>query len=69
MCKSTIFNIFNRHISIKKKYIRADEVPFISKELHNTIMKRLRLRIVFLKYRTDTNKKKLHPKKPVVKNS
>ena len=54
---------------MKKKYIRADEAPFISKELHNTIMKRLRLRIVFLKHRTDTNKKKLHPKKPVVKNS
>ena len=69
MCKSTIFNIFNRHISMKKKYIRADEAPFISKELHNTIMRRLRLRIVFLKHRTNTNKKKTAPKKIYVKNS
>ena len=60
MYKSTIFNIF----SIIKKYIRANEAPFMSKELHKAIMKRSRLRNKFLKHRTDTNKKKLqHPKK------
>ena len=28
MYKSTIFNIFNRHVPIKKKYIYANEAPF-----------------------------------------
>ena len=40
MYKSTIFSIFNRHVPIKKKYIRAYEAPFMSKELHKAIMKR-----------------------------
>ena len=42
MYKRTIFNIFNRHVPIKKKYIRANEAPFMSKELHKAIMKRSR---------------------------
>ena len=54
--KSTIFNIFNGHVPIKK-YIRANEAPFMSKELHKVIIKRSRLRNIFLKHRTDTNKK------------
>ena len=44
MYKSTIFNIFNRHVPIKKKYICANEAPFMSKELYKAIMKRSRLR-------------------------
>ena len=39
------------------KYIRANEASFMSKVLHKTIMKRLRLRYMFLKHWTDTNKK------------
>ena len=53
MYKSTIFNIF----SIIKKYIRANEAPFMSKELHTAVMKRSRLRNKFPKQRTDTTKK------------
>ena len=48
MHKSTIFDIFNRHVLIKKRYIRANEAPFMSKELHKTIMKRSRLRNIYL---------------------
>ena len=55
--KSTTFNIVNHHIPINKKYIRANEAPFISKEFHKAIMKRSRLRNIFLKHRTNTNKK------------
>ena len=55
--KNTISNIFNRHVPIKKKYIRTNEAPFMSKELHKAIMERSRLRNKFLKHRTDTNKK------------
>ena len=57
MYKSTIFKIFNRHVPIKKKYIRTNEAPFMSKELHKAIIKRLRLRNIFLKHRSNTNKK------------
>ena len=57
MYKSTIFNIFNRHVPIKKKYIRANEAPCTSKEFHKAIMKRSRLINKSLKHRTDTNKK------------
>ena len=80
--KSTIFDILNshvpikkkyiranRHVPIKKKYIRANGAPFMSKELHKAIMKRSRLRNISLKYRTDTNKKTIAPKETVVKNS
>ena len=48
MHKSTIYDIFNRHVLIKKRYIRANEAPFMSKELHKTIMKRSRLRNINL---------------------
>ena len=63
--KSTIFNIFDRHDPIKKKYIRANEASFMSKELHTAIMKRSRN--IFLQHRTDTNKKTIAPKEISVK--
>ena len=34
---------------LKKKYVRASEAPFITKELHQAIMKTSRLRNKFLK--------------------
>ena len=57
MYKSVIFDIFNRHVHIKRNYILANEAPFMSKELHKVIMKRSRLRNIFLKHKTDTDKK------------
>ena len=42
MHKNNIFNIFNRHVPINKKYIRANETPFMSKELPKSIIKRSR---------------------------
>ena len=45
--KGSIFHIFNKHGPIKKKYFRANEAPFMTKELHAAIMKRLRLRNKF----------------------
>ena len=46
--KETIFNIFDKHIPIKQKYLQENEVSFMKKELHREIMKRLRLRDNFL---------------------
>ena len=42
--KETIFNIFDKHDPIKQKYLRANEAPFMTKELHREIMERSRLR-------------------------
>ena len=57
MYKNTIFNIFNRHVPTKKKYVRANEASFMLKVLHKSIIKRSRLKNIFLKHWTNTNKK------------
>ena len=46
-----VFHIFNKHAPIKRKYIRANEAPFMTKDLHKAIMKRSKLRNKFLKSR------------------
>ena len=55
--KETVFNIFNKYTPIKRKYVRVNEAPFMTKELHKAIMKRSRLRNKFLKDRTENNQK------------
>ena len=55
--KETVLNIFNKYAPIKKKYARANEAPFMTKELHKAIMKRSRLKNKFLKDRTKNNQK------------
>ena len=55
--KETIFNIFHKHAHIKQKYLRANEAPFMKKELHREIMKRSRLYNNFL--RTESQEDKL----------
>ena len=45
----TVFHIFNKHAPIKRKYIRANEAPFMTKDLHKAIVKRSKLRNMFLK--------------------
>ena len=53
----TIFCMFNKHAPIKRKYIRANEAPFMAKDLHKAIMKRSKLRNKFLKSRTLSDRK------------
>ena len=47
--KETIFNIFDKHVPIKQKYLRANEALFMTKELHREIMKISRIRNNFLR--------------------
>ena len=54
--KESIFCIFNKLAPIRKKYLRANEAPFMTKELHNAIMKRSRYRNKFLKDKSQTNR-------------
>ena len=53
--KESIFCIFNKHAPIRKKYLRAKEAPFMTKELHNAIIKRSRYRNKFLKGKGQTS--------------
>ena len=46
--KETIYDIFDKHAPIKQKYLRANEAPFMTKELHREIVKISRLRNNFL---------------------
>ena len=39
----------------EKKILRANEAPFITKEIHNAIMQRSRYRSKFLKDKSQTN--------------
>ena len=39
----------------EKKILRANEAPFITKEIHNATMQRLRYRSKFLKDKSQTN--------------
>ena len=55
--KETVFCIFNKHAPIKSKYFRANEAPFMIKELHKAIMKRSRLKNKFLKTKSITDMK------------
>ena len=41
----------------KKKYTRANQAPFLTKEINKEIMTRSRLRNKFLRCRSDENKK------------
>ena len=54
--KESIFCIFNKLAPIRKKYLRANEDPFMTKELHNAIMKRSRYRNKFLKDKSQTSR-------------
>ena len=50
---SSFMEIFNRHAPIKKKCVRANDQPFITKELRKEHMKRSRLRNTYLKEKTE----------------
>ena len=54
--KETVFCIFNKHALMKRKYVRANETPFMAKELHKAIMKRSRLRNKFLTNKNEINR-------------
>ena len=54
--KESIFCIFNKHAPIRKKCLCANEAPFMTKELHNAIMKRSRYRNKFLKDKSQTSR-------------
>ena len=48
--------ILNKHVHMKQKYLRSNQGRFMTKDLHKAIMKRSRLRIKFLRDRTNISR-------------
>ena len=55
-CKISI-DTLNSFALIKNKFVRANQMPFITKELSREIMKRARLRYNFLRKKTEETRK------------
>ena len=55
--KETVNIILKKHAPTKKKYVRANQAPFITKTLSKEIMKRSRLRNKFLNTKSDIDRK------------
>ena len=55
--KETVNTILEKHAPTKKKYVRANQAPFISKTLSKEIMKISRLRNKFLNTKSDIDRK------------
>ena len=55
--KETVNIILEKHAPTKKKYVRANQAPFITKTLSKEIMKRSRLRNKFLNTKSDIDRK------------
>ena len=52
--KSTVDYILQKHVPIKKIYVRANQASFMNSKIHKEIMRRTRLRNKFIDSKTDT---------------
>ena len=55
--KTALDEAIQRHAPIKKRYVRANQVPFINKKINKEIMKRSRLKNKFLSTKSDIDRK------------
>ena len=53
---SIFLDILNTHAPLKTKYVRANQNPFMTKELSKAFMKRSRLKNIYLRQKTDVSK-------------
>ena len=51
-----MLSILNAHAPLKKKHLKANHASFVTKEFRKAVMKRARLRNVYLKKRTEATK-------------
>ena len=61
--ENLFIDVFNRHASIKKKVVRANHAPYVTKALRKAIMKRSHLQKIYLKKRTQESFKKYKKQK------
>ena len=57
MLKETVNRTLEKHTPLKKKYVRANQIPFINKTLSKEIMKRSRLRNKFLNTKSEIDRR------------
>ena len=55
--KNVIDHSLKKHAPLKKRYVRANQAPFMNKKINKEIMKRSRLRNKFLKSKTDVDRR------------
>ena len=55
--KESVNITLDKHAPLKKRYVRANQSPFMNKKLSKEIMKRSRLRNKFLNTKSDIDKK------------
>ena len=51
-----VLSILNAHAPLKKKHLRANHASFVTREFRKVVMKRARLRNLYLKNRTEATK-------------
>ena len=54
--KIIVLSILDKYAPVKKKYIRANNSSFMNKELRKAIMKRSKLKNLFIKQKTESNR-------------
>ena len=54
--KSTAGNILQKHVPIKKRYIRANQPSFLNNKIHKEVMRRTRLRNKFIDSKNDAGR-------------
>ena len=54
--KKVVHDTFEEHAPLKKRYVRANQAPFMNKRLSREIMKRSRLRNTFLKSKKEADR-------------
>ena len=66
--ENIFLNTLNKNAPIKKKMVRANHAPYVTKALRKTIMKRSYLENVYFKKRTPESMKKYKKQKTSVVN-
>ena len=54
--QTILYSVLNKHAPIKNKYLRANDSPFITKDLRKLIMNRSRFKNVYIKNKTAENR-------------
>ena len=54
--KNVCMGVINKHVPLKRKYIRANHAEYMDMELSQTMMKRSKLRNDYLKHRSEENR-------------
>ena len=54
--REIVFSILNAHAPLKKKHLGANHASFVTEEFRKAVMKRARLREIYLKKRTEATK-------------